>query len=91
VRMNELGVHRHEHVVAPTPLRDLALIIAGAHPDQGLYQPVPLRGPADPPIQDHLLTTGRPSGSSGSGWPALCRVVSTTSRNQLSAADDPLE
>jgi hypothetical protein len=36
VLAGELAVHRYQHVVAPTPLRDLALVISGAHPDQRL-------------------------------------------------------
>jgi len=51
-RTTELYTASHQHVVTPTPLRDRALVVAGARPDQGLDQPVPLRWAADPPIQD---------------------------------------
>jgi len=48
----ELVVHGHQHVVAPAPVRDRALVVTSAHPDQRLHQPVPLRRAADPTIQD---------------------------------------
>ena len=62
-------MNSHEHVVAPTPLCDRALVIAGARPDQGLDQPIPLRGAPDPTIQDLIKLGAAETQSAGQGRP----------------------
>ena len=55
--------------MAPTPQRDLALVISGARPDQGFDQPVPLRWPADPALQNLIQLGAAVAHPAGQGRP----------------------